>query len=321
MLKELKQYENLGTPKFFWEFFSLFSDGGEWTTKAVKEHFFNKIIDNKMIFDGCLPLLIHANIISVGVDQKIIIVIEYQDTMRSEMLFRQKLLEELLKAFQKDEEFISIFKDTYYDYLSSKAIVIKRGAFGLAYSNVRRLLQDFYFLYPHPILNNTLIINPKNKKLFENEIADKLRKTISLDELKKQLKEQEVHGEEAEIFVVNYEKKRLNNKDGIEWIAPYDVRAGFDILSFHSQNDSEHNRFIEVKSYTGKKPYFYWTKNEMKKARDIQEDYLVYLVCRDKIKENDYCPIIICNPIENILKNNSWIKEIDKFYIESQLTY
>ncbi len=317
MLKELKQYENLGTPKYFWEFFRLFKDGSSWTGETVSEHFFNKIIDDKMIFDGCIPLLLHTGIISFDTDQQILISTEYRNITRSEGFCQQKLLEGFLNAFQKDEEFITIFKDTHYDYLSSKSIVINRSAFGLPYSNLRKLLQAFDFLRPHPTINNTYIINPRKKKYFEEKIVPKIRKIMGIEELKKQLKQQELNGEEAEKYVLSYEKSRLNGKDGIEWIAPYDSAAGFDILSYHDQDDDENNRFIEVKSYTGIKPYFYWTKNEMKKAKDRGYDYAIYLVCRERMNDDTYHPIIIHDPFSNILESEEWAKEIDKYYITS----
>jgi hypothetical protein len=315
MLKELKRYENLGTPKYFWEFFRLFKDGSSWTRGTVNEYFFNKIIDDTMIFDGCIPLLIHAGIISFNSDQEILISTEYHNITRSESFFQQKLLEGLLKAFQKDEEFITIFKDTHYDYLSSKSIVVNRTAFGLAYSNLSKLLQAFDFLHSHSSINNMYIINPKKKKYFEKQIVPKIRKIMGIEELKKQLKQQELNGEEAEKYVLSYEESRLKGKDGIEWIAPYDSAAGFDILSYHNQDDNQNNRFIEVKSYSGNKPYFYWTKNEMKVAKDKGNDYVIYLICRDKMHSKGYRPIMIHNPLCNILESEEWMKEVDKYYI------
>ena len=112
-----------------------------------------------------------------------------------------------------------------------------------------------------------------------------------------------------------YEKSRLDGKEGVEWIAPYDSAAGFDILSYHDKDNHENNRFIEVKSYAGNKPYFYWTRNEMNVAKSRGMDYMIYLVCRDRMNEEGYHPIIIANPIPNILEKKEWLKEVDKYYI------
>ena len=106
----------------------------------------------------------------------------------------------------------------------------------------------------------------------------------------------------------------MRGKNGIQWVAPYDAGAGYDILSFHSEKSRE--RFIEVKSYSGERTYFYWSKNEIKVAGIKKSDYFVYLVNRDKIGSIGYEPIMISDPIKNILNNSQWNKEVDKYYIE-----
>jgi hypothetical protein len=64
----------------------------------------------------------------------------------------------------------------------------------------------------------------------------------------------------------------LNGKEFIEWIAEYVANEGYDIASYNSKADREHNRFIEVKSYAGSRPYFYgqimniWLPNKDGKA-------------------------------------------------------
>ena len=137
---------------------------------------------------------------------------------------------------------------------------------------------------------------------------------MSLEALKEKLKKQELSGESAERFTLEFEQQRLNPKEGVQWIAPYDVSAGFDVLSFHTKDDAEPNRFIEVKSYVGNSPYFYWTRNEMKVAQEKKDDYFVYLVNRDKMHLEDYTPEMIANPIQNILDNDSWDRYVDKYY-------
>ncbi|MCB4761984.1 MAG: DUF3883 domain-containing protein [Sulfurovum sp.] len=317
MLEELKKYRNLGTPSYFWEFFCLFEKNKIWTESTIKEYFFNKRIDDRIIFDGCIPLLKATNIIFIDVDQTIQLEYPYRNILHSQEFLQQKLLEGFLDEFQEDEKFSSIFKNTSYDYLVSKSIVVDDSSFGLKYSNIRKLLVDFDFLRPYEGMEGKYIINPRKKKYFEEKIVPKIRKIMGIEELKKQLKQQELNGEEAEKYVLSYEKSRLNGKDGIEWIAPYDSAAGFDILSYHDQDDDENNRFIEVKSYIGIKPYFYWTKNEMKKAKDRGYDYVIYLVCRERMNDDTYHPIIIHNPFSNILESEEWSKEVDKYYIKS----
>jgi len=315
MLKELKKYENLGTPKYFWELFQLLQKGDVWKLSDVKAHFYNRIIDDSQIFDGCIPLLELSGIISIREDTEEVVVQYGFKRFYSERMCANKVLGGVLEKLKENENFNLIFKQSHFDYLHTRAVVIDNSAFGLQYGNIRRLLLDFEFLLPHPQFERKLIINSRWKKFFDVEITPRVRKVLSLEELKEQIQKQEQSGEEAEKFVLEFERKRLNKKENIEWIAPYDSNAGFDILSFHDKSDSQNNRFIEVKSYTGVTPYFYWTRNEIKKAKEKKDNYVIYLVNRDKMANEDYEPEMFFNPIEVILKNDDWNKEIDKYYI------
>lgn len=322
MLKELKKYENLGTPLYFWELFHALKKDDIWTEKDISSYFFNKIIDERSIFDGCIPLLKLSKIISVDEESKEIgIDFQFKYIFHTEELCKQKLLEGFLNAFHKDEIFYEIFSSENSSHdIVYKAIQIDYSAFGLKYANIRKLLIDFDFLRPHPDFpQKKLIINSKWTKFFDKNFAPEIRKReIGIDELKRNLEQQQINGEEAEKFVLNFEKNRLKEKEGIEWIAPYDSGAGYDILSFNNKDSKENNRFIEVKSYTGNNPYFYWSQNEVSTAKKKQRNYYLYLVNREDINNKDYNPIMISNPIKNILKNDNWNKEVNVYYITKQ---
>ena len=315
MLKELKKYDNLGTPKYFWEFIQLLKKGDVWKLSDVKLHFYNRIIDDRQIFDGCIPILVISGIISIREETEEVVLDYAFKNLYSERMCQSKLLEVFLQNLNKDEDFHHIFKHSHYDYLQHKAIIVDGAAFGLQHVNIRRLLTDFDFLKPHPHLQRRYIVSSKWKQFVDQEITPKVRKVMSLEALKEKIKKQELGGESAEKFVLGFEQKRLNEKDGIQWIAPYDVSAGFDVLSFHTKEDSDANRFIEVKSYIGDAPYFYWTKNEMKVAEEKKADYLIYLVNRDKMNSANYEPEMISNPIKTVLENDDWEKLIDKYYL------
>jgi hypothetical protein len=318
MLKELKNYENLGTPLFFWELFNALKKDDIWTEKDISSYFFNKIIDERGIFDGCLPLLKLSKIISIDEESKeISIDFQFKHILYSKELLKQKLLEGFLNAFQKDGIFYEIFSSENSSYdIVYKTIQIDYSAFGVKYANIRKLLIDFNFLKPHPDFSQKkLIINSKWKKFFDKNFAPEIRKRkIGIEELKKNLEQQQINGEIAEEFVLNFEKKRLQEKEGIEWIAPYDSGAGYDILSFNSVGSEDNDRFIEVKSFIDK-PYFYWSRNEIKTAIITKEKYFLYLVDREKLKTKNYTPIIIKNPYEEIFKNNNWSKRVEKYFI------
>ncbi len=318
MLEELRRYDNLGTPTYFWEFFEQLRNGDSWTVKEMSEHFFNRIIDDRSIFDGCIPLLQLAKVIDVDKRNVLEITYAYKYIFHSLQLFQQKLLEGFLLALSKDQKFYDIFTSEYcsYDFIY-KSINIDFSAFGLKYANIRDLLIDFDFFKPHPDFpNRMLIVNSRWKKFFEINFSSEIKKRkISIDELRKQQEQQQINGELAERFVLQYEQLRLDDKDGIQWIAPYDSGAGYDILSFQEDSSLENDRFIEVKSYTGTNPYFYWTKNEVSVAKRHQNKYCIYLVNRAELDNPSYEPNIIPDPVNNILNNEKWEKEIDKYYI------
>lgn len=316
MLRELKKYENLGTPTYFWELLHILKSDDLWTKQNIQSYFFNKIIDGRSIFDGCLPLLEFAKIISFEEStQELKLSYDYRNILLSEQFCQQKLLEAFLKELNEDEEFHSIFLNSHFDYLELKSVVIDRSAFPLQYSNLRRLLIDFSFLVPHPTISGKFTISTKWKKHFDLNITPKVRKILGNEELKRKIEQQELNGEEAEKFVLNFEKKRTEEKDGVQWIAPYDSSAGFDVLSFHSR-ESDSYRYIEVKSYSGDSPYFYWTKNEINVAGRHAENYFIYLVNRDEMNNVGYVPRMISNPVKNILENGEeWQKSVDKYFI------
>jgi hypothetical protein len=319
MLEELKNYENLGSPQYFWELFNILKKDDIWTEKNISSYFLNKIINERSIFDGCLPLLKLSKIIYL--DKKtneVKIDFRFKYILYTKERCKQKLLEGFLNAFYKDENFYKIFSSNNISYdVVYKAIQINYSAFGLKYSNIRKLLIDFNFLKAHPNFpQKKLIVNYKWKQFFDKNFIPKIgKKKIDIEELRKNLEQQQINGEEAEKFVLNFEKNRLKNKKGIEWIAPYDASAGYDILSFKNINSKENNKFIEVKSYAGDSPYFYWSKNEISIARKKEKNYCLYLVNREDINSDSYKPLIVSDPIKNILSNNNWKKEINTYYI------
>ena len=317
MLEDLKIYDNLGTPRYFWELFYQLKKKGLWTEKEISLYFFNRIIDDRSIFDGCVPLLKLSKIIYVTEkSNEIEIMFPYRNIFHSEQLCQQKLLEGFLLALRRDENFYNILSSEWCSYdIIYKAVQIDYSAFGLRYANIRKLLIDFDFLRPHPDFpHKKLLVNPGWKKYFDNMFAPEIRKRkIGIEELRKNIEQQQMNGEEAEKFVLEFERSRLNKKDGIEWIAPYDSGAGFDILSFDKLESNKNDRFIEVKSFAGS-PYFYWSKNEIEKAKKLSNQYFLYLVDRDKISEVNYTPIMIKNPNCNIFSDKNWGGDVQSWF-------
>jgi hypothetical protein len=154
----------------------------------------------------------------------------------------------------------------------------------------------------------------KNYTLAKKFLERPLKK-ISPEEFKKEQEQKRIYGEEAERFVVDFETKRLNYKKEIDWVAEYIVNEGYDVASYDNETDSIPNRFIEVKSYDGNVPYFFWSRNEYIVAKRKQEEYWIYLVDRKEMNNENYQPIMKQNPYESILKDDTWNKQVDKYKI------
>lgn len=129
---------------------------------------------------------------------------------------------------------------------------------------------------------------------------------LSQKQLDQKLVNQKLLGNKAEEIILNYEKKRLNFKNGIKLVSEEDVTLGFDIISFNNEQDEHANRFIEVKAITN--DIFYLSKNEIYKSSMLGSNYFLYLVKMNNMNE----PIIIENPYKKIFNNHNI-----KFEIES----
>lgn len=96
-------------------------------------------------------------------------------------------------------------------------------------------------------------------------------------------------GSIAEEFVINYEKKRLCNcgrndlSSSVVRISKVNVSAGYDILSFNCDSlVLNPNRFIEVKGTSANEIGFLISKNELNKAKELQNNYWIYCVLNAK---------------------------------------
>jgi len=327
MLNELSRYENLGTPGYFYELFTLMRDTAEsWNREAVQAHFHNRIVDNVAVFDGCLPMAEAVGAISVDAGGRILINPSLVESLVNVGYFTNRMLVMVVEAAKKDDVFQGIFcaENISYDIVY-RTVQMENSAFQFRYGNFRRLLVSFEFLSPHPDRNiNKLIVAKKHMRLFDLQLLPEIKKRkIGITELEKMLAQRQLYGKDAEEYVLHFERNRLAshpNLGKVEIISDYDVSAGFDVVSFDSVGSQEHDRFIEVKSFIGR-PGFHWSRNEIDVARIKKERYYLYLVDRDKMKRPDYAPLIIQNPHEAIIENASgWDRRIEGYYVTQAQT-
>ena len=104
----------------------------------------------------------------------------------------------------------------------------------------------------------------------------------------------------------------------INFFLDYNTSAGYDILSYEDKSSQEHDRFIEVKGYKGIKPYFYWSRNEIEIANQRKNQYFLYLVDINQIKEDSYQPKIIKNPAYEIFQKKDWKITTENYRIDKK---
>ena len=228
-----------------------------------------------------------------------------------------------------ESEFISFFSDILLDFLLEEEVIsldcliynsqedrfiLSRKGIRYKYASYRNLLLSFGVLskredgnyhFEKRIDTITRIALLKNKKKTEKRL---------LEELERQRQE----GLAGELFVLEYEKKRLNGHSSIckiKQVSLIDVTAGFDIISFDNLESKYLNRYIEVKTYKGK-PHFHWSINEINVSRIRSEHYFLYLVNYDRIQDDGYSPEIIQNPSTYFVDNDEWISTPELFFYE-----
>lgn len=148
------------------------------------------------------------------------------------------------------------------------------------------------------------------------------RRSKSSEKLKAELERQSQLGEEAELWVVQYEERRLLShrlREQIVRISTEDVSAGFDILSFANEHSLRHDRFIEVKSH-GVDKRFFWSRNEIQTALEFGDSYCLYLVDRTQFKTDGYEPHIITGPTPELFEidGSGWTVSASSFEFSYQ---
>lgn len=211
----------------------------------------------------------------------------------------------ILLDFIIEEDIVSLDDIKYEDEIGK--YVLPRHNISYKYACYRNLLIALEIL--EKCTGGNYYINELLSDLLAKQNSRKLKFTE--ESLLKKLEEQRIQGEKGELFVLDYEKRRLNTKKDIskiKRISILDVTAGYDIVSFNDINSNTIDRFIEVKSYNGK-PHFYWSANEIQVAKIKSKNYYLYLMDINKISDCDYIPMIICDPVSYFDNNQEWVSK------------
>jgi hypothetical protein len=240
-----------------------------------------------------------------------------KDNPSSDEKIKTILLDRLLKTEGSNKkelkEYLKNFsEETSYCYYPGQ---LER----LRYSDIRNFLIELNLIEYDRTLN-FYRIEEKKLNLFETYLD---HSKFSQTDLDKKLKRQKEIGLSAELQVIKYEKKRLRSQPDlakkIKHVAPEDVSAGYDILSWEIKHDkgTAIPRYIEVKAVSAVDSKFYWSQNEVEKAKEASKKYFLYLL--PVISEKEYCIEdinIIQDPAVKILDNpGKWNTEVEKYEI------
>ena len=190
-------------------------------------------------------------------------------------------------------------------------------------SHLRNLLMDFE-LVEYNKTTGTYKIKEIHFDAFEVFLS---QKKLNPKELAVILKRKEDLGKAAELEILKYEQERLASYpellERIEYISVNDVKAGYDILSWEKESKKGNvvPRYIEVKAVSKYSYSFFWSRNEMEKAKKYADLYHLYLLpVVGKKKFNTGRLEIISNPIINVFdKTEKWNRQVETYLFSKEV--
>lgn len=262
--------------------------------------------------DGVLALLINMGLIEGSLNDSFSYSLKLSSKDNSCIDSFSSWFSNSLLEFIKESGVLDISKIKYDSSLDT--VIVFSNAIELRYAGLRNLLITFHLIKRRE--ERSFIASDTFVSFFMTS-GENLRRKKSEQDLLKELERNRVQGEEGELFVLNFEKKRLaghHKLSSIKRISVFDVSAGYDILSFNDLNSCIYDRRIEVKTYQGRE-HFYWSANEVENAKLRTSEYYLYLVDYDKIYDENYCPLIINDPVNFLKDNDDWIIEPESFMV------
>ncbi|KSU85170.1 protein of unknown function [Fictibacillus enclensis] len=299
---DLRNHRNYGNKLQITNLYKLLYEGN-FTLEQLKT-FSNDTIESKIITENSIELLYFCGLVSKNKNNIIFPTLELEN-------FKKNFLKKLL---------ITLFESNYKIFdvnnieLQLGKLIINRNSIPHSYYAIRNFLIKEHVLINHN--QNYFEINKKYKSIFET-ITIEVNRTKTLEELKKELIQKEILGEKAEKYVLTLEEERYPDRE-IMYVSPFDVTAGFDIISYRSDSSILPDKYIEVKCISAL-AHFYWSINEVKIAKEKADNYFLYLVDSSLTKE----PLIIQNPYKKIYCNENISGEVQsiKYRLDEIIKY
>jgi hypothetical protein len=327
MLEEVLKHDKLGNKdELLLLLFEGINSSGNQQISDVKFYCSSKIFSISRSFNGIIKFLKYLSFINlseniIGLNKG-----EFNPLLipKHEYFELYYFYECLFNALISDNTIGSILNESNVKYNSTlRQYYIQENKYSYKYFPIRNLLLSTGFLQRDINEENYLLVNKGFTGDFKNQIVSRFlkkqdyRRQISLEQLKKKILGQELRGESAEQFVLEYERRRLSEHPQVYKVARISeefVNAGYDIESFSDSDSIIIDRFIEVKSYN-KEIGFYWSKNEVETARKLADKYFLYLVDINKITEISYEPKRFQDPYRRIFQSDLWKKETENWKI------
>ena len=238
---------------------------------------------------------------------------------KQDNLFKSLLLKEMLRKTCSLHKVIHEYLANFafplngFEYIPSSSVNIRE-------SWLRNLFIELDLIEYHPS-TSSYIIKEQYRALFKDFLG---HAKLSPQRLKVIQDNNEKIGLEAELAVIEFERVRLAKRQDlsqlIEHVSKHDVLAGYDILSWEDISKPEEAlpRYIEVKAVSITDNGFFWSRNEMSKAKLYAEQYYLYLLPVVQHNKFDISELeIIPNPIVNILNNTkNWKHTVESYFIE-----
>jgi hypothetical protein len=212
MIKEILQYKNIGTPNYLIKVLQ-YANKKTLSQKDLQDLFFKESIDGRHIFDGGIKFLLFIKVLKLD-KNKILINNSFIHFLENEDLLIKKINKMFLSELKEDVEFKIIFNDSSVLYDENDNLIVSNSAFKFKYPVIRQFLLDFKIIDKHPYINNNFIVNEQYKRYFRHVsvIQDVNKKSLSLEELRRRQEIQNQYGEDAERFVVDYEKSKFKSE-------------------------------------------------------------------------------------------------------------
>lgn len=183
----------------------------------------------------------------------------------------------------------------------------------LKYSGVRNFLIS---------LGAISSITPNGRYIASDKISTYFldrKKILPYTKFEDRLKANNELGQTAELLILEEEKRKFKDYpellNEIHHVSLLDVSAGYDIKSFEglSEKDGWQPKYIEVKAVSKEDFGFYWSKNEIEKAKQFGDKYYLYLLpVEDNSNFNTSELQQIKNPYKVIFQNkDDWRQEVE----------